>query len=64
MLDLVLRNGTVFDPTRIIDRATFEDPVQDPEGIRYVAVNGQIALDDGRETKTLAGRVCSPNWRD
>lgn len=55
---------TAFDPTRIIDRATFEDPAQDPEGIRYVAVNGQFALDDGRETKALAGRVCSPNWRD
>ncbi len=65
----VIRTGmraslTVFDPARINDRATFEEPAQDPEGIRYVVVNGQVALDDGRETRILAGRVCGPNWRD
>ena len=55
---------TVFDPDRIIDRATYDDPIQDPEGIRYVLVNGQIALEDGRETKVLAGRVCSKTWKE
>ena len=55
---------TVFDPARIIDRATYEDPMRDSEGIRYVLVNGQIALEDGRETRILAGRVCSRTWRE
>lgn len=55
---------TVFDPERIIDRATYEEPTRDPEGIRYVLVNGQIALEDGRETGVLAGRVCSQTWRE
>ena len=53
---------TVFDPNRIIDRATYEDPTKDPEGIRYVLVNGQIALEDGVETGVLAGRVCGRTW--
>jgi N-acyl-D-amino-acid deacylase len=55
---------TVFDPERIIDRATYEEPTRDPEGIRYVLVNGQIALEDGQETKVLAGRVCGKTWKD
>jgi len=55
---------TVFDPERIIDRATYEEPTRDPEGIRYVLVNGQIALENGVETGVLAGRVCSRTWPD
>ena len=31
---------TVFDPTRVIDKATFENPAQYSEGIPYVMVNG------------------------
>jgi N-acyl-D-amino-acid deacylase len=54
---------TVFDPERIIDRATYDDPIRDPEGIRYVFVNGQLALEDGHETKVLAGRVCGKTWK-
>jgi N-acyl-D-amino-acid deacylase len=53
-----------FDPERIIDRATYEDPTRDPEGIRYVLVNGQIALEDGVETTALAGRVCGRTWNE
>jgi N-acyl-D-amino-acid deacylase len=54
---------TVFDPARIIDRSTYDDPTRDPEGIRFVLVNGQIALENGRETGVLAGRVCGRTWR-
>ena len=53
---------TVFDPDRINDRATCAEPTRDPEGIRYVLVNGQIALENGVET-SVPGRVCSANWR-
>lgn len=54
---------TVFDPERIIDRATYDEPTRDPEGIQYVLVNGRIALEGGRETGVLAGRVCGKTWR-
>jgi len=37
----------VFDPESIIDRATYDDPVQYSTGVRYVLVNGALTLDDG-----------------
>lgn len=48
---------TVFDPTTVIDRATFESPNQYPVGIEYVFVNGQISVDKGQRTSALAGQV-------
>jgi N-acyl-D-aspartate/D-glutamate deacylase len=50
--DLVL-----FDPATVIDRATYDDPAQEPVGIEVVVVNGQIAYDHGRHTGVGAGRV-------
>lgn len=37
----------VFDPQSIIDRGTYEDPARPPDGIRYVIVNGVVALQNG-----------------
>lgn len=37
----------VFNPDTVIDKATFEDPVQYSEGIRHVLVNGHVTLKDG-----------------
>jgi N-acyl-D-aspartate/D-glutamate deacylase len=48
---------TVFDPERIIDRATYEDPFQYSEGVEYVIVNGQIVLDRGKHTGAMPGRA-------
>ncbi len=48
---------TIFDPKIVMDRATFEIPNQYPDGIRYVIINGQISVDDGKRTPTLSGRV-------
>jgi dihydroorotase/N-acyl-D-amino-acid deacylase len=48
---------TVFDPAKVIDRATFESPNQYPIGIEYVLVNGRVSVDKGQHTGTLAGRV-------
>ncbi len=48
---------TIFDPATIIDKATFEQPHQYPEGIHYVIVNGKIAVDDGRFIEARSGRV-------
>ena len=47
----------VFDPARVADRATFEDPHRYPEGILYVIVNGQVTVDEGRFRDRRAGRV-------
>lgn len=38
---------TVFDPARVIDKATFEKPNQYSEGIQFVLVNGVFAVRDG-----------------
>lgn len=38
---------TVFDPARIIDRATYQNPYQAPEGIRYVLVGGEPVVMEG-----------------
>ena len=40
----------VFDPRTVIDRGTYSDPARSPEGIRYVIVNGSLAVDEGRVT--------------
>lgn len=58
----LLRQGyfadiTIFDPSTVIDRATFEEPNQYPVGINYVIVNGQIEVDNGRRTPLNSGRV-------
>jgi len=39
---------TVFDPQRVIDKATFEEPFQYSEGIQFVFVNGVAAMKDGQ----------------
>lgn len=55
---------TIFDPQRVIDRATFEAPNQYPEGVHYVIVNGQISVDNGKRTPALAGKpIRGPGYR-
>jgi dihydroorotase len=39
---------TVFDPNRVIDKATFDDPLQYSEGISFVLVNGVLVVKDGQ----------------
>lgn len=38
---------TVFDPMRVIDRATFDDPMQPSDGIDHVMVGGTFVVRDG-----------------
>jgi N-acyl-D-amino-acid deacylase len=47
----------VLDPETIIDKGTFVDPIQFPQGIEYVIVNGCAVLSEGRYGRELAGRV-------
>ena len=53
----------VFDPQRIVDRATFAEPHQYAEGVVHVFVNGVHTLRDGEHTGATAGRfVRGPGW--
>jgi N-acyl-D-amino-acid deacylase len=47
----------VFDPEKIIDKATFSDPHQYPEGIHYVINNGIVVVKHNEHTGALPGRV-------
>ena len=48
---------TIFDPQRVIDKATWENPHQYPEGIAYVIVNGKVVISRGKHTGALPGYV-------
>jgi len=39
---------TIFDPARVIDKATFDEPLQYSEGIPFVLVNGVLVVKDGQ----------------
>lgn len=58
--DLVL-----FDPDRVGDTATFEQPRQQATGIEHVLVGGHATVRDGRATGDLPGRALrrSPDGR-
>jgi len=47
----------VFDPTRIADRGTYEEPHRYAAGVSTVVVNGQVVVDGGDHTGALPGRV-------
>ena len=58
----VIRTGAaadvaVFDPDRIQDRATFENPRTHALGMDYVFVNGRPPVEAGRLADVTAGRV-------
>jgi len=48
---------TVFDAEHVLDGATFDVPIAAPTGIRWVLVNGRIAVEDGRQADDRAGQV-------
>jgi N-acyl-D-amino-acid deacylase len=48
---------TIFDPTTIHDRATFDNPNQLSEGMEYVLVNGVPVIEQGKMTGALPGKV-------
>jgi N-acyl-D-aspartate/D-glutamate deacylase len=57
----VIREGAfadlvVLDSTRLQDRSTYERPKLTAEGIRFVLVNGTVAVREGKPTGALAGR--------
>jgi dihydroorotase len=44
---------TVFDPAVIIDKATFEEPLQYSAGISFVLVNGVPVLREGKLVESV-----------
>ncbi|MBI3454666.1 MAG: D-aminoacylase [Candidatus Rokubacteria bacterium] len=61
----VLRPGAaadvvVFEPGTVADLATYQDPHRYPAGIRWVWVNGEAVLEDGRFEARPGGRVLAP----
>ncbi len=58
----VVRDGAVadlvvFDPARIKNTATYDEPRSFPEGIPYVIVAGQLVVDGDRHTGATPGRA-------
>ncbi|MXY50398.1 MAG: D-aminoacylase [Gemmatimonadetes bacterium] len=58
----VLREGApadvvVFDPQTVVDRATFEAPIQPPDGIPHVLVNGIPVIENHEPTAHRPGQV-------
>lgn len=54
----------IFDPDKIQDHATFEEPHQYSTGMVHVFVNGEQVLRDGEHTGAKPGRVVrGPGWR-
>jgi len=57
----------IFDPERVTDRASYEDPHQYSDGIDFVIVNGKVAVADGKPTDSRAGRFIAHGgspWHD
>ena len=53
----------VFDPDRIQDHATYDNPHRYATGVEHVAVNGTLVLRDGEHTGAMPGRVVrGPLW--
>jgi N-acyl-D-amino-acid deacylase len=47
----------IFDPNKIIDKATFEKPHQYSEGMVHVFVNGKQVLNNGAHTEAKPGQI-------
>ena len=48
---------TIFDPLTIKDTATYTQPAQLAQGVKYVFVNGKLEFEDGKLTGQIAGRA-------
>lgn len=52
-----LADFVVFDPGKIIDKSTFEDPFQKPEGIDYVIKSGEVVVEKNRFSGEILGKT-------
>ena len=63
----VLREGNladivILDFNDVRDKATFFKPHEYPEGIKYVMINGQFVVENGKPNGALPGKIIS-TWR-
>lgn len=54
----------IFNPDTVIDKGTFTDPIQYPEGIEYVMVNGELAVKHGEHTGVRNGSVLKKKGKE
>nr|NIU39585.1 amidohydrolase family protein [Candidatus Bathyarchaeota archaeon]NIV44300.1 amidohydrolase family protein [Candidatus Bathyarchaeota archaeon] len=47
----------IFNPEIILDKATYADPHQYPEGVEYVVVNGKMIISKKEHIGALAGKA-------
>ena len=47
---------TIFDPSTMADKATYTEPAQLSQGVKFVFVNGQLEFADGQLTGVNSGR--------
>jgi N-acyl-D-aspartate/D-glutamate deacylase len=52
---------TLFDPLTVKDKATYSNPFQYNEGIKYVIVNGKVVLESETHTIERPGRALKKN---
>jgi dihydroorotase/N-acyl-D-amino-acid deacylase len=54
----------IFDPDKVRDVATFENPNRLSEGMDYVLVNGVPVIEGSKPTGKLSGKVLrGPGWQ-
>jgi N-acyl-D-amino-acid deacylase len=53
----------IFDADKLTDRATYEEPHQYSEGVRYLLINGQPVIEEGTYNGQLAGKPIRKNKR-
>jgi N-acyl-D-amino-acid deacylase len=63
-----IRSGAIadivmFDPAKVNDAATYQEPHQLAEGMTHIIVNGVLVREGGTFTDALPGRVLSPERR-
>ena len=47
----------MFDPVRVVDPSTYDEPHQYPTGIRHVMVGGVLVVKDGQYTAAKPGQI-------
>jgi len=56
-------NLVIFDPARVIDRATFDDSMRYPVGVEYVIVGGNPTIRGENQTEPGSGVAVFGAWR-
>jgi N-acyl-D-amino-acid deacylase len=52
---------TIFNQNDILDTATYQDPINYPQGIKHVIVNGTQTITDGENLKSSGGLMIGSN---